>query len=178
MMQSPREPRSLKEIVRVERRVHDTISEAWVRISERDQLCGSPFIIDFPFHQIARQCSKAGQEMGAKKRRAPPDDRAVEEMLSQDGGERLRATSGLFDRWHSSIRKYHEEMVFPAQTAWPWRNNSQGPECIASSSRPRTVLPCSPNHDPEYPTGYNRKQCEKHRVSPVRSWLCQFPVRQ
>ena len=85
MMQLPREPRSLKEIVWIERRVHDTISEAWVRISERDLLCGSPLIIDFPFHEIARQCSKAGKEVRAKKRRTPPNDRTVSEMMSHEG---------------------------------------------------------------------------------------------
>jgi hypothetical protein len=85
MVQSPREPRSLKEIVRIERRVYDTIREAWVRISERDLLRGSPLIIDFPFHEIARQGAKAGKEMGAKKRCSPSDDRAVAEMMSHEG---------------------------------------------------------------------------------------------
>ena len=83
-MQSAREPRSLKEIVRIERCGHDTIRQAWVRISERDPLCVGLLIVDFPFHEIARQCPNAGKEVRAKKSRAPSDDRAVAEKLPHD----------------------------------------------------------------------------------------------
>ena len=87
MVQSPREPRSLKEIVRIERRVHNTIGKTWVRIAERDLLCDDHFIIGVPFPEIARQCAKAGKEVRAKKRRTPPDNRTIAEMMSHKGDE-------------------------------------------------------------------------------------------
>ena len=80
-MQSSCKPCGLKEIVRIERRGHGTISKAWVRISEKDPWCSGPLIIDFPFREIARQCSKAGKEVGAKKRRTPSNDRAVAKQM-------------------------------------------------------------------------------------------------
>ena len=89
LIQSTREPRRLEEIVRIERRGRDTIGKAWVRISERNPWCNSPLIIDFPFHEITRQCSKTGKEVRAKKRRTPPDNRTVTEKLSH--GDRGRA---------------------------------------------------------------------------------------
>ncbi len=85
MMQAPRKPRSLKEIVRIERRVHDTIGKTWVRIAERNLFCRGPLLIGVPFYEIARQCAKAGKEMRAKKRRTPSDDRTVAEMMSHEG---------------------------------------------------------------------------------------------
>ena len=85
VVHAPRKPRSLKEIVRIERRVHDTIDKTWVRIAERDLLCRGPLLIEVPFYEIARQCAKACKEMRAKKRRTPPDDRTVSEMMSHEG---------------------------------------------------------------------------------------------
>lgn len=98
-MQAPREPRSLKEIVRVERRGRDTIGKAWVRISEGEPLCGGLFIIDFPFREIAGQCSEAGKEMGTKKRCTPPDDRTVAEKLSHEGGGRATIINEAAREW-------------------------------------------------------------------------------
>jgi len=80
-MQAPRKPRSLKEIVWIERRVHNTIGKTWVRIAERDLLCRGPLLIGVPFYEIARQCANAGKEMRAKKRCTPPDDRAVAKQI-------------------------------------------------------------------------------------------------
>ena len=84
MMHAPRKPRSLKEIVRIERRVHDTIGKTWVRIAERDLLCRGPLLIGVPFHKIARQCANAGKEVRAKKRRTPPNDCTVAEMMAHE----------------------------------------------------------------------------------------------
>lgn len=92
-MQAPRKPRSLKEIVRIERRVHDTIGKTWVRIAERNLLCRGPLLIGVPFCEIARQSAKAGKEMRAKKRRTPPDDRTIAEMMSHDGSGRVTIVS-------------------------------------------------------------------------------------
>lgn len=86
-MQAPRKPRSLKEIVRIKRRVHDTIGKTWVRIEERDLLCRGLLLIGIPFYEIARQCAKAGKKVRAKKRRTPPNDRTVAEMMSHEGDE-------------------------------------------------------------------------------------------
>ena len=104
MMQAPRKPRSLKEIVRIERRVHDTIGKTWVRIAERDLLCGDHRIIGVPFPEITRQCAKAGEEVRAKKRRTPPNDRTVAEMMFHEGDgetiiiDRSSARTAVSDR--------------------------------------------------------------------------------
>ncbi len=84
-MQAPRKPCSLKKIMWIERCVHDTISETWIRIAKRDLLCGNHLVIDIPFHEIARQCANAGKEARAKKRRTPPNDCTVAEMMSHEG---------------------------------------------------------------------------------------------
>jgi hypothetical protein len=78
-------PRCLKEIVRIERGRLHTISEAGIRISEREWLLCRGFLIDVPFHKIARQCAQACKEVGAKKRRAPSSDHTVAEKMSHDG---------------------------------------------------------------------------------------------
>jgi uncharacterized protein YcfJ len=78
-------PRCLKEIVRIKRGRLHTISEAGIRISERKSLLCRCFLIDIPLHKIARQCSQACQEVGAKKRRAPSSDHTVAEKMSHDG---------------------------------------------------------------------------------------------
>lgn len=88
-MHSTCKPRCLKEIVRIKRGRLHTISEAGVRISERELLFCRCFPIDVPFHKIARQCSQACKEVGAEKRRAPPSDHAVAEKMSHDGNDML-----------------------------------------------------------------------------------------
>jgi hypothetical protein len=87
LLQSAREPRSLKEIVRIKWSGYNTISKAWVGITEKELLCtGLPFI-SFPFPEITRQRSQACQEARPQKRRPPPDDCAVAEKLPHDGGD-------------------------------------------------------------------------------------------
>ena len=78
-------PCCLKEIVRIKRGRLYTISEAGVRISEGELLLCRCFLIDVPFHKIARQCSQACKEVGAKKRRTPPSDHTIAEKMSHDG---------------------------------------------------------------------------------------------
>lgn len=107
-MQAPRKPCSLKKIMWIERCVHDTISETWIRIAERDLLCRGPLrgplIIGVPFHKIARQCANAGKEVRAKKRRTPPNDRTVAEMMFHEGDgetiiiDRSSARTAVSDR--------------------------------------------------------------------------------
>lgn len=86
-MHSTCKPRCLKEIVRIKRGRLHTISEAGVRILERELLFCRCFLIDVPFHKIARQCSQACKEVGAKKRHAPPSDHTVAEKMSHDGND-------------------------------------------------------------------------------------------
>lgn len=85
-MQAPRKPRSLKEVVGIERRVYDTIRKAWVGIPKQELSGSSLPIIGFPIDEIARQFAKAGQEVGAKKRCSPSDDRTIAEMMSHNCG--------------------------------------------------------------------------------------------
>ena len=84
-MHSTCKPRCLKEIVRIKRGRLHTISEAGIRISERDLLFCRCFPIDVPFSKIARQCSQACKEVGAEKCRAPASDHTVAEKMSHDG---------------------------------------------------------------------------------------------
>ena len=86
-MHSTCKPRCLKEIVRIKRGRLHTISEAGVRILERELLFCRCFLIDVPFHKIARQCSQVCKEVGAKKRRAPPSDHTVAEKMSHYGND-------------------------------------------------------------------------------------------
>ena len=84
-MHSACKPRCLKEIVRIKRGRLYTIGEAGVRISERELLFRRCFPIDVPFSKIARQCSQACKEVGAKKRRAPSSDHTITEKMSHAG---------------------------------------------------------------------------------------------